>query len=381
MDEIFSLIAKEEKRQKDVVNLIASENYVSEEINRALGSCLTNKYSEGYPQKRYYGGCDIVDEIERITIQRACELFGADHANVQPHSGSQANAAAYFALLKPGDTVVGMDLSAGGHLTHGSPVNMSGRFYKFFLYGVDEETGLLDYDKILALALECQPKLIVCGASAYPRLIDYARFREIADRVGAMLMVDIAHIAGQIAAKIIPSPVPYADVVTATTHKTLRGPRGGLILCREQHAKAIDRAVFPGTQGGPLQHVIAAKGISFGEAMQPEFVEYQKQIQANALAMADVFRAEGVKMVTGGTDNHLLVLDLRGTGRTGLWLEQELQKRGIIVNKEMVPGDPEKPAITSGIRIGTPAVTTLGYKESDCRDVAKKICDVIKDRA
>jgi len=334
---------------------------------------MTNKYAEGYPGHRYYGGCECVDIVEDLARDRLKEIFGADHANVQPHSGAQANMAVYNAVLTPGDTVLGMNLSHGGHLTHGSPVNFSGKLYNFIPYGVKEETGRIDYEEVERLTLEYKPKLIVTGASAYPREIDFKRFKEIADKVGAMLMVDMAHIAGLIAAGLHQSPVPYADFVTSTTHKTLRGPRGGIILCKEQYAKDIDKSIFPGTQGGPLMHVIAAKAVSFGEALKPEFKEYQKQIIKNAKALEEALRKFGFNMISGGTDNHLILIDLRNKGITGKELETRLDEIGITVNKNAVPFDTEKPAITSGIRVGTPAITTRGFKEEDMMEIAELI--------
>ncbi len=378
--EVFSGMYKELIRQKNNIELIASENIVSEAVMAAMGTHLTNKYAEGYSGRRYYGGCEFVDEVEDIAIDRAKKLFGAEHANVQPHSGANANLCVYVSLLEPGDTVLGMSLDHGGHLTHGSPVNMSGKFYNFVSYGVSKETGMIDYDNVLEIAKECKPKLIVAGASAYPRIIDFKKFREIADEVGAILMVDMAHIAGLVAAGLHPSPVPYADIVTTTTHKTLRGPRGGMILCKEEYKKAINKAVFPGMQGGPLEHIIAAKAVCFGEALKPEFVEYQKQIVKNAKAMADTFTARGIKMVSGGTDNHLILLDLTNTDMTGKELNDMLESVNITVNKNAIPFDPLKPSIASGIRIGTPAVTTRGFKEEDCVVVANLIADIIFNR-
>ena len=344
-----------------------------------MGTCLTNKYAEGYPGKRYYGGCECVDVVENLARDRACRLFGAEHANVQPHSGAQANMAVYFAMLQPGDTVMGMNLSHGGHLTHGSPVNMSGKYFRFVPYGVDPETETLNYDTVREIALECRPKMIVAGASAYPRIIDFARLREIADEVNALLMVDMAHIAGLIAAGEHPSPVPYADFVTTTTHKTLRGPRGGMILCREEYAKAIDKAIFPGTQGGPLEHIIAAKAVCFGEALKPEFKAYQHQIILNAKALEQAFREEGIRMVSGGTDNHLLLLDFTGTEMTGKHLETLLEDANITVNKNTVPNETRSPFVTSGVRVGTPAVTTRGLKEADMAKVAGWIARVVRE--
>lgn len=366
-------------RQRRNLELIASENIVSPAVMAAMGSVLTNKYAEGYPGKRYYGGCQEVDVVENIARERACKLFGAEHANVQPHSGAQANQAAYFALIEPGDTVLGMNLAHGGHLTHGSPVNFSGKLYNFVPYGVDEETGFIDYDKVRALALEHKPKLIVAGASAYPREIKFDRLREIADECGALLMVDMAHIAGLVATGNHMNPVPYCDVVTTTTHKTLRGPRGGMILCKEQYAKAIDKAVFPGSQGGPLMHVIAAKAVCFGEALTPAFKAYQDQIVKNAAALAQGLLSRGLKLVSGGTDNHLMLMDLRETGITGKELEHRLDEVYITVNKNTIPNEPLSPFVTSGIRIGTPAVTSRGLKEEDMEVIASCIADVVAD--
>lgn len=360
-------------RQRRNIELIASENFVSPAVMAAMGSPLTNKYAEGYPAHRYYGGCQCVDVCENIARDRACELFGAEHANVQPHSGAQANHAVYVALCKPGDTVMGMNLAHGGHLTHGSPVNFSGLQYNIVPYGVNEETGRIDYDEMERIAMECKPKMIISGASAYPRVIDFERIYNIAKKVGAYHMVDMAHIAGLVAAGVHPSPVPYADVVTTTTHKTLRGPRGGMILCKQELAKAIDKAIFPGTQGGPLMHVIAAKGVAFGEALQPEFKAYAKQIVANCAAMADEMVKLGFNLVSGGTDNHLVLIDLRNIGVTGKELEHRLDEVFITVNKNSVPFDTQSPFITSGIRVGTAAATTRGLKEDDFRVIAKLI--------
>ncbi len=368
--EVAQAIEAELERQRSHIELIASENFVSPAVMAAMGTCLTNKYAEGYPSKRYYGGCECVDVVENLARDRACQLFGAEHANVQPHSGAQANMAVYFAMLQPGDTVLGMNLNHGGHLTHGSPVNISGKYFNFVPYGVDEKTGTIDYDVVAALAREHQPKLIVAGASAYPRAIDFAKLREIADSVGAMLMVDMAHIAGLVAAGCHQNPVPYADFVTTTTHKTLRGPRGGMILCKEQYAKAIDKAIFPGTQGGPLMHVIAAKAVCFKEALSPEFKTYQEQIVKNAKALENAFRAQNIEMVSGGTDNHLILLDLTKTGRTGKELEALLGLCNITVNKNTIPGETLSPFVTSGVRVGTPAVTTRGMLESDMEQIA-----------
>lgn len=368
--EIATLIEKETLRQQSKIELIASENFVSEAVMAAMGSTLTNKYAEGYPGKRYYGGCEVVDQVEDLARERAKQLFNAEHANVQPNSGSQANQAVFFAVLKPGDTVMGMDLSHGGHLTHGSPVNISGKHYNIVSYEVDRETGLIDYEMVREKALETKPKMIIAGASAYGRIIDFKKFKEVADEVGAYLMVDIAHIAGLIAAGLHPSPVPYADFVTTTTHKTLRGPRGGMILCKEEHAKAIDKAIFPGIQGGPLMHVIAAKAVCFKEALTEEFKDYQKQVIDNAKALADALTEKGFTIVSGGTDNHLMNVDLRNMNVTGKDAEYLLDEIGITCNKNTIPFDPESPFITSGIRLGTPAVTTRGMKEEDMKEIA-----------
>lgn len=377
--EIAQAIDAELERQRSHIELIASENFVSPAVMAAMGTCLTNKYAEGYPGKRYYGGCECVDVVENLARDRACQLFGAEHANVQPHSGAQANMAVYFSMLQPGDTVMGMNLSHGGHLTHGSPVNMSGKYFNFVPYGVDAETETINYDAVRQIALECKPKLIVAGASAYPRVIDFAALRTIADEVNALLMVDMAHIAGLVAAGEHPSPVPYADFVTTTTHKTLRGPRGGMILCREQYAKAIDKAIFPGTQGGPLEHIIAAKAVCFGEALKPEFKAYQHQIILNAKALEAAFRKEGIRMVSGGTDNHLILLDFTDTDMTGKLLENLLEDANITVNKNTVPNETRSPFITSGVRVGTPAVTTRGLKEQDMEKVAGWIAQVVRE--
>ena len=376
--EIADAISSELARQRDGIELIASENFVSEAVLAAMGSIMTNKYAEGYPGKRYYGGCSCVDVAENIARERAKELFGAEYVNVQPHSGAQANLAVYFALLNPGDTVLGMSLADGGHLTHGSPVNMSGKYYNFVSYGVNED-GFLDYDALERKANEVKPKLIVAGASAYPRIIDFERISKVAKSVGAYFMVDMAHIAGLVAAGLHPSPVPYADVVTTTTHKTLRGPRGGMILCREELGKAIDKAIFPGTQGGPLMHIIAAKAVSFGEALKPEFKAYQKRIIDNAHALASSLVENGLKLVSGGTDNHLMLIDLRGTGVTGKELEHRLDEVHITANKNAIPCDPESPFITSGLRVGTPAATTRGLDENDFRTVGKLISLAVFD--
>ena len=377
--EVYASCERELKRQQGNIELIASENIVSEGVLLAAGGILTNKYAEGYPAKRYYGGCVYVDEVEELARERAKKLFGAEHANVQPHCGANANLAVFFALLNPGDTVLSMSLAHGGHLSHGSPVNISGKYFNIVPYGVSDETQTIDYDAVEKLALECKPKMILAGASAYPRTIDFKRFREIADKVGAYLMVDMAHIAGLVAAGVHPSPVPYADVVTTTTHKTLRGPRGGLILCKEEHAKAIDKAIFPGTQGGPLMHIIAAKAVAFGEALTPEFTAYQQQIVKNASVLADELKAKGINLVSGGTDNHLMLLDLRGTGVTGKELERRLDEVHITANKNAIPNDPESPFITSGLRVGTPAVTTRGFKEAEMVKIAGWVVDIIAD--
>ena len=377
--QVADAIELELNRQRTHIELIASENFVSPAVMAAMGTCLTNKYAEGYPGKRYYGGCECVDIVEELARKRACELFGADHANVQPHSGAQANTAVYFAMLKPGDTVMGMSLSHGGHLTHGSPVNLSGAFFNFVPYGVSPETEVIDYDEVRRLALECRPKMIVAGASAYPRIIDFKALRAIADETGALLMVDMAHIAGLVAAGEHPSPVPYADFVTTTTHKTLRGPRGGMILCKEEYAKAIDKAIFPGIQGGPLEHVIAAKAVSFAEALTDEFKAYQHQIILNAKAMENAFREEGVRMVSGGTDNHLMLLDFTGTEMTGKLMESLLEDANITVNKNTVPNETRSPFVTSGIRVGTPAATSRGLKEAEMAQVARWIAKVLRE--
>lgn len=377
--EVADAMAEELKRQKQNIELIASENLVSPAVMAAMGSVLTNKYAEGYPGKRYYGGCYAVDVVEDIARKRACELFGAEHANVQPHSGAQANMTVYFAMLELGDTVMGMNLSEGGHLTHGSPVNMSGKYFNFVSYGVDPVTHRIDYDKVLEMAKECKPKMIVCGASAYPRAIDFKKFREICDEVGAYLMVDMAHIAGLVAAGVHESPVPYADFVTTTTHKTLRGPRGGMVLCKEQYAKAIDKAMFPGTQGGPLMHTIAAKAVCFGEALKPEFKAYGEQIVKNCKALADGLIKRGHTLISGGTDNHVMLLDLRNEGITGKELEHLLDECHITLNKNTIPQEPLSPFVTSGVRIGTAAATTRGLKEDDMDVIAECISLVIKD--
>lgn len=375
---VAEAIEAELKRQQSHIELIASENFVSPAVMAAMGTPLTNKYAEGYPGKRYYGGCECVDVVENLARDRACQLFGADHANVQPHSGAQANMAVYFAMLEPGDTVLGMSLPHGGHLTHGSPVNMSGKYFNFVPYGVNDD-GYIDYEALRALALKHNPKMIVAGASAYPRTIHFDKISEIAKEVGAYLMVDMAHIAGLVAAGLHPNPVPYADFVTTTTHKTLRGPRGGMILCKEEYAKAIDKAIFPGTQGGPLEHIIAAKAVCFGEALKPEFKEYQKQIIKNAKAFENAFRKEGISMVSDGTDNHLILLDFSKTEMTGKQLETWLEEANITVNKNTVPNEPRSPFVTSGVRVGTPAVTSRGFKEEDMEKVAAWIARVIRE--
>ena len=375
--EVVSAMEKELSRQRDHLELIASENFVSEAVMAAMGSHLTNKYAEGYPGKRYYGGCECVDIVEDLARERAKRLFGAEHANVQPHSGAQANLAVYFSLLEYGDTVLGMNLSHGGHLTHGSPVNMSGKYFKIIPYGVSEKDEQIDYDKLRELALENKPKMIVAGASAYPRAIDFKRMSQIAKEVGAYLMVDMAHIAGLVAAGEHMNPVPYADVVTSTTHKTLRGPRGGLILCREELAKAIDKGIFPGTQGGPLMHIIAAKAVCFEEAMRPEFKAYQHQVVQNAQALSKALVQSGVRLVSGGTDNHLMLVDLTASGRTGKEVEALLDEANITVNKNTIPFETRSPFVTSGIRIGTPAVTTRGLKEAEMQVIGGLLNDII----
>ena len=377
--EIKELIEKETARQNNKIELIASENFVSKAVMAAMGSTLTNKYAEGYPGKRYYGGCEVVDQIEDLARDRATELFGAEHANVQPNSGSQANQAGFFAVLKPGDTVMGMDLSHGGHLTHGSPVNMSGKHYHIVSYGVDKETETIDYDVVREIALEHKPKMIIAGASNYSRVIDFAKFREIADEVGAYLMVDMAHIAGLVAAGLHPSPVPYAHFVTTTTHKTLRGPRGGMILCSKEFAPMIDKSIFPGIQGGPLMHVIAAKAVSFKEALSPEFKTYQAQIIKNAQALANALIGKGLRIVSGGTDNHVMSLDVRNMNVTGKEAEHLLDEIGITCNKNTIPFDPASPFVTSGVRLGTAAVTTRGMKEADMKEIAEIIYLTLKD--
>ena len=377
---VYEAMKLELDRQRGNIELIASENFVSPAVMAAVGSHLTNKYAEGLPGKRYYGGCQYVDIVENLAIERCKQLFGCDHANVQPHSGAQANTAVYFALLTPGDTILGMNLSHGGHLTHGSPVNISGKYFKIVPYGVSEADERIDYDALEKIAIENKPKMIVAGASAYPRIIDFARLREIADKVGAYLMVDIAHIAGLVAAGLHPSPVPYADIVTTTTHKTLRGPRGGVIMCKEQYAKAIDKAVFPGMQGGPLMHVIAGKAVAFKEALSDEFKAYQQQVVKNAAAMADEFTKCGVRLVSGGTDNHLMLVDLRDKNMTGKELEKMLDEVDITVNKNTIPFETTSPFVTSGVRIGTPSITTRGFVEEDARLVARLITKIIDER-
>ncbi len=377
--EVGEAILAEYNRQRNGIELIASENVVSDAVLLAAGSILTNKYAEGYPAHRYYGGCQCVDVAENLAIERAKKLFGAEHVNVQPHSGAQANTAVYFALLEHGDTVMGMNLAHGGHLTHGSPVNYSGKSYNFVPYGVDAETGRIDYDEFERLAKECKPKLIVAGASAYPRIIDFERMSKVAKEVGAYFMVDMAHIAGLVAAGLHPSPVPFADVVTTTTHKTLRGPRGGMIMCREELGKAIDKAIFPGTQGGPLMHIISAKAICFGEALSDNFKAYQKRIVENAAAFAEALIAEGFDLVSGGTDNHLILLDLRSMGITGKELEARLDSVHITANKNAIPNDPEKPFVTSGVRLGTPAATSRGFGVEEFKKVGHLIGLCAKD--
>lgn len=378
--QLYAAMDAELKRQQNNIELIASENIVSPAVMAAAGSHLTNKYAEGLPGKRYYGGCEFVDVAENLARDRLKELFGCEHCNVQPHSGAQANFAVYFAMLSPGDTIMGMNLSHGGHLTHGSPVNISGKYFKIVPYGVSAETERIDYDEMEKIALETKPKMIVSGASAYPRIIDFARIREICDKVGAYMMVDIAHIAGLVAAGLHPSPVPFADFVTTTTHKTLRGPRGGVIMCKEKYAREIDKAVFPGTQGGPLMHIIAAKAAAFKEALSPEFKAYQKQVLQNAEAMAERFKKNGIRLVSGGTDNHLMLLDLRSTGVTGKELESMLDKVHITVNKNTIPFETASPFVTSGIRVGTPAITTRGMKEKDCEQIADLISRVVREK-
>ena len=378
--EVMQVVEKELERQRDGIELIASENFASQAVMEAMGSYLTNKYAEGYPSKRYYGGCQEVDVVENLARDRVKKIFGAEHANVQPHSGSQANMAVYLSVLELGDTVLGMSLSDGGHLTHGSSVNFSGRLYNFVSYGLDAETEMLDYEEVRTLALKHKPKMIVAGASAYSRTIDFAKFREIADEVGAYLMVDMAHIAGLIAAGVHPSPVPYCDFVTSTTHKTLRGPRGGLILCKEKYAKVLDKNIFPGIQGGPLMHTIAAKAVCFKEAMSPEFVEYQKQVVLNAKVLSEALQGYGFKIVSGGTDNHLMLVDLTNKDVTGKEVENLLDTIGVTLNKNTVPNEQRSPFVTSGVRIGTPAVTTRGLKEDDMKEIAGIINDAIESK-
>ena len=376
---VYDAMMRELQRQRDHIELIASENFVSPAVMEAMGSHLTNKYAEGYPGARYYGGCQYVDEVENLARDRAVQLFGAEHANVQPHSGSQANVSVYLALLKPGDTILGMDLSHGGHLTHGSKASISGKYFNACFYGVDPETETIDYDKVLQRAEECRPKLIIAGASAYPRFIDFKRMREIADSVGAYLMVDMAHIAGLVAAGEHPSPVPYAHVVTTTTHKTLRGPRGALILCKEELKKKIDSAVFPGTQGGPLMHIIAAKAVCFGEALKPEFKAYQHQTVLNAAALAKALSEQGLRLVSGGTDNHLMLVDVMSKGRTGMEVQELLDMANITANKNTIPFDTQSVKLTSGMRFGTPAVTTRGMKEPEMAQIAQMIARLIDE--
>ena len=379
-EEVFGAVESELSRQRNNIELIASENLVSPAVMAACGSVLTNKYAEGYPGRRYYGGCGYVDIAEEVAKKRLCEIFGCEHANVQPHSGANANWAVQLAVLNPGDTIMGMNLTHGGHLTHGHPINVSGKYFKVVPYGVNEDTETIDYDEVMKIALECRPKLIICGASAYPRKIDFRAFREIADASGAFLMADIAHIAGPVAAGLHESPVPYADFVTSTTHKTLRGPRGGVIMCKEKYAKDIDRSVFPGVQGGPLMHIIAGKAVAFGEALKPEFKEYQKRIIANAARLAARFTENGIRLVSGGTDNHLMLLDLTGTGVTGKELEKLLDEVHITANKNTIPKETLSPFVTSGLRLGTPAVTTRGMNEDDMVVIADLITEVIRKK-
>lgn len=377
---IMEAIEKELERQKENIELIASENIVTRSVMEAMGSYLTNKYAEGYPGKRYYGGCEHVDVVENLAIDRLKEIFGADHANVQPHSGANANLGVYFATLKPGDKVLGMNLSHGGHLTHGSPVNVSGTYYNFIDYVVEEGTEVIDYDKLEAIAVKEQPKMIVAGWSAYSRQLDFKRFREIADKVGAYLFVDMAHFAGLVAAGLHPNPVEYADFVTSTTHKTLRGPRGGIILCKEKYAKMIDKAIFPGLQGGPLMHVIAGKAVAFGEALKPEFKEYQSQVIKNAKVLAEELQSQGFRIVSGGTDTHLMLVDVKAVGLTGKEAELLLDEAKVTVNKNTIPYDTESPFVTSGVRIGTPAVTTRGFKEPEMKEIASIIKLILIDK-
>jgi len=375
--DVYNAIKGEEERELSKIVLIASENYVSQAVLEAQGSVFTNKYAEGYPNRRYYGGCEFADVVETLAIERAKQIFGCEHVNVQPHSGSTANMAVYFSVLKPGDTILGMALPHGGHLTHGASVSFSGQLYQSFSYGVDKQTELIDYDEVERLAVEHKPKMIVAGYSAYSRILDFARFRKIADKVGAMLMVDIAHIAGLIAAGVHPSPVPYADFVTTTTHKTLRGPRGGMIMCKEQFGKAVDKVIFPGIQGGPLVHVIAAKAVSFKEALQPEFKDYQRQVVRNAQALSQRLVADGFRIVSGGTDNHLMLVDLTPKGITGNEAEKALDAAGITCNKNSIPYDQKPPVVTSGIRLGTPIVTTRGMREPEMKYIGDLICEVL----
>ncbi|MEA5152312.1 MAG: serine hydroxymethyltransferase [Oscillospiraceae bacterium] len=377
--EVYDSMMRELERQRDHIELIASENFVSEAVMQAMGSHLTNKYAEGYPGARYYGGCQFVDEVENLAIERAKKLFGAEHANVQPHSGSQANVAVYLALLRPGDTILGMDLSCGGHLTHGSKASISGKYFNACFYGVDPETERIDYDKVLEKAEECRPKLIIAGASAYSRFIDYKRMREIADAVGAYLMVDMAHVAGLVAAGVHPSPVPYAHIVTTTTHKTLRGPRGALILCKDELGRKIDSGVFPGTQGGPLMHIIAAKAVSFKEAMSPEFKAYQEQIVKNAAALADELAKNGVRLVSGGTDSHMMLADVMSKGKTGMEVQELLDSANITANKNTIPYDKQSVKLTSGMRFGAPAVTTRGMREPELREIGGMIVRLLAE--
>lgn len=377
--QIASLVLKERRRQMSQIELIASENFVSEAVLEALGSVMTNKYAEGYPAKRYYGGCEVVDEAEDLARERVKKLFNAEHANVQPHSGSQANMAVYMTVLKPGDTFLGMNLQNGGHLTHGSPVNFSGLLYKTIPYGVDDKTEMIDYEALERLAIEHKPKMIMAGASAYPRILDFQRFRAICDKVGAVLCVDMAHIAGLVAAGLHPSPVPYAEFVTSTTHKTLRGPRGGLILCKESFAKAIDKTIFPGIQGGPLMHVIAAKAVAFKEALEPGFIDYQKQVLANSATLAKALQEKGFRLVSGGTENHLMLVDVRNKNITGKVAEKALDKAGITVNKNTIPNDPQSPFVTSGLRLGTPAVTTRKMGTAEMTRIASFIDRALSD--
>lgn len=376
--EVYGAMMRELERQRDHIELIASENFVSEAVMEAVGSHLTNKYAEGYPGARYYGGCQYVDEVEILAQERAKKLFGAEHANVQPHSGSQANTAVYLALLKPGDTIMGLDLSHGGHLTHGSRASISGKYFHSVFYGVSPETETIDYEEAARVAAENKPRLIIAGASAYPRIIDWAKMREIADAAGAYLMVDMAHIAGLVAAGLHPSPIPYADVVTTTTHKTLRGPRGAIILCKEELGKKIDSAVFPGTQGGPLMHVIAGKAVAFGEALKPEFRQYQQQILDNAQALAEQLTGDGIRLVSGGTDNHLMLADCMSKGKTGFAVQELLDAANITANKNTIPFDTQGVKLTSGIRLGTPAVTTRGMKEEEMRTIGKLISELME---